>query len=123
MATYQSETGKMKTLILKHVRDAFANDAHIAGQWQALHFHQPPDFSKAVAEYERFAGLFNRYGVDIKFLPAQNTTTLDSIYVRDVSIASDNGMILCKMGKTARRSEPGEQEKLFREMDTPSWAG
>ena len=38
---------------------------------------------------------------------------MDSIYCRDASIATDNGMILCNMGKPARKPEPEACAKAF----------
>ena len=35
-----------------------------------------------------------------------DTTTIDSIYVRDSSVVCDDGVVLCRMGKEARRQEP-----------------
>jgi len=51
-------------------------------------------------------------------LPRNPETTLDSIYARDASIASPKGVILGRMGKRARQSEPHAQERAFRGMDT-----
>jgi N-dimethylarginine dimethylaminohydrolase len=39
-------------------------------------------------------------------LPRDETTTLDSIYVRDASIVCGRGLILCRMGKPQRAGEP-----------------
>jgi N-dimethylarginine dimethylaminohydrolase len=40
------------------------------------------------------------------FLPENEATGMDSIYVRDASIITDEGVILCNMGKPARSGEP-----------------
>lgn len=44
---------------------------------------------------------------------------MDSIYCRDASIATDNGMILCTMGKAGRMNEPAAVEKMYRELGVP----
>ncbi|MFQ5632967.1 MAG: dimethylarginine dimethylaminohydrolase family protein, partial [bacterium] len=117
--TYQSEIGTIKSLVLKHARDAFASDAQITKQWQALKYHQPPDYSEAIAEFDCFADLFRDSETDIHFLPADLSATLDSIYVRDAAVVCNKGAILCNMGKAARLTEPAAEENLFRQLGIP----
>jgi len=117
--TGQSETGAITRILLKHPRDAFRDAATIAGQWRALNFVAPPDITAAIAEYDRFLSSLNERGVTLHFLPESHETTLDSIYVRDASIVCDRGVILCRMGKPARESEPAAQETAFRAAEYP----
>ena len=42
----------------------------------------------------------------IDFLPVDDRTNLDSIYVRDASVVCARGVILCRMGKRLRAGEP-----------------
>ena len=100
----------MTRLLLKHPRDAFRDSASIARQWRALNFTAPPDLENALAEYERFLAALVDHQISITFLPATDDTTLDSIYVRDASVVCDRGIILCRMGKPARESEPAAQQ-------------
>jgi N-dimethylarginine dimethylaminohydrolase len=44
---------------------------------------------------------------------------MDSMYVRDASILTDDGIVLCNMGKRARRAEPRAQEKAFLRKGIP----
>jgi N-dimethylarginine dimethylaminohydrolase len=99
--------------VLKHPRDAFGDRATIAAQWAELNFTAPPDFERAIAEYERFVELIVSSGADVTWLPRDASTTLDSIYVRDASIVSDAGVVLCAMGKPQRATEPTAQERAF----------
>jgi N-dimethylarginine dimethylaminohydrolase len=46
-------------------------------------------------------------------LPRDPQTTLDSIYVRDASIVSPAGPIMCAMGKAERTTEPAAQENAL----------
>jgi N-dimethylarginine dimethylaminohydrolase len=39
-------------------------------------------------------------------LPSDDETTLDSIYTHDAGIATSKGIIICNMGKKARKNEP-----------------
>lgn len=108
-----SETGRLARVLVKHARDAFVDPATIAAQWQALRFTAPPDFRRAVAEYDRFLAALEAAGAAIEFLPRDDETTLDSIYVRDASMVSPAGMILCRMGKPQRATEPATHERAL----------
>jgi N-dimethylarginine dimethylaminohydrolase len=105
--------------VLKHARFAFGNDEQIASQWRELNYKARPDFNKAVAEYEHFVELLEELNIDIRFLPEKPSTNLDSIYVRDSSVACDQGMILCSMGKAARRREPSALKDAYQEWGIP----
>jgi len=96
----------IRTLLLKHPRQAWLSQDHIRGQWQALHFTGEPDFARAVDEYDRFVDILRRFVPEISFLPEDPRTGLDSIYVRDAALATERGLVLCRMGKVLRRGEP-----------------
>ncbi len=117
--SYQSDVGAIKRLVLKHAREAFISEDAIARQWRELNYLGPPDFARAVEEYERFVEILTGFGIEIDLLPANERVGLDSIYVRDASIVCDKGIILCNMGKAARRNEPTAQEATFRKPGTP----
>jgi N-dimethylarginine dimethylaminohydrolase len=119
MTEVLSEHGRLTRVLLKHARDAFVSDTTIASQWKPLNFSAPPDFAKAVAEYEAFLDIFARGGTEVVFLPPQDASTLDSIYVRDASIASVNGAIVVRMGKKQRAGEPVAQEQELRRIGWP----
>ena len=108
-----SEVGRLISVAVKHVRDAFVDDRTIAAQWEALRFSGAPDLGRALDEYERFLEILRSSGAELHFLPAETGTTLDSIYVRDASIVSPRGIILGSMGKRARESEPAAQQRAF----------
>jgi N-dimethylarginine dimethylaminohydrolase len=114
--TAQSETGTMTSLVLKHARDAFVSQAAIDAQWRALNFAAPPDFTQAVAQYDRFVEAVSAAGAEVHFLPPSSEVGLDSIYVRDASIVSDRGVVLCRMGKALRHTEPDLQAQTFRSL-------
>lgn len=115
----QSEVGRLKSVLIKHARDAFGCDSTIAEQWRELNYTEQPAFDRAVAEYERFVALLVEFGVETHFLPQDATAGLDSMYTRDASIICEKGAILCSMGKAARRIEPAAQEAAFRELGIP----
>ena len=108
-----SEVGELTEVVVKHARDAFVDEATIAAQWNDLRFTAPPDFARALDEYEAFLALVRTSGAAVHLLPRDTSTTLDSIYVRDASIVSHRGVILCSMGKPQRVREPEVQEAAF----------
>ena len=114
-----SEVGRLVSVVVKHARDAFVDERTIASQWEALNFTASPHLSAAVNEYDQFLDILRSSGAAIHQLPRNAETTLDSIYARDASIVSPNGLILCRMGKRARQSEPHAQERAFTALDLP----
>ena len=116
---YQSDVGTIKSLVLKHPKDAFVSDEAINRQWQGLNYQNRPDLARAVDEYERFVTLLNRFDIDLHFLPGDESVGLDSMYARDASIVCSKGMIICNMGKAERGAEPAAQEPVFHSMGIP----
>jgi N-dimethylarginine dimethylaminohydrolase len=114
-----TEVGRLTRVLLKHARDAFVDEDAIAAQWRALRFTAPPDFGRAVAEYDRFAEIIQATGARVDMLPRDPRTTLDSIYVRDASLVSPGGALLCAMGKPARIGEPHAQADALRRLGVP----
>lgn len=114
-----NEFAPIDLIVLKHVCEAFRSQAPCDAEWRALNFTSAPDFSKAVAEYDAFVSALSRANPRIDFLKDDERVGLDSVYVRDASIATPRGMILCRMGKAARHGEPVVQGGQFRELGIP----
>lgn len=114
-----SEIGSVRRIVLKHPREAFVSDLSIARQWRGLGYVGRPDFRGAVEEYETLVDLLEGFGAEVLFLPRDDDTGLDSVYVRDAAIATDDGLILCSMGKDGRRAEPGALERAAGEWGLP----
>jgi N-dimethylarginine dimethylaminohydrolase len=108
-----SEVGRLVSVVMKHARDAFPDEGTIAAQWKPLNFTAPPDRAAAIDEYEQFLEILRAGGTDVQLLPHDAATTLDSLYARDASIVSPDGIILCRMGKPARETEPDAQRRFF----------
>ena len=104
--TLQSDFGRLKRVIVKHAREAFGSQRAVAAQWRKLNYAEQPDFRAAVAEYDVFLRLLGDCGVNLIRLPADDSAGMDSLYPRDAAVATDSGVILCRMGKQARASEP-----------------
>ncbi len=109
--TVLSEVDRLVRVAVKHPRDAFIDQPTIARQWQELRFTEPPDLDRASHEHDLFVEALSAAGAKVHLLPRNETTTLDSIYVRDASIVSARGLILCRMGKSQRVDEPAAQEQ------------
>jgi N-dimethylarginine dimethylaminohydrolase len=111
-----SEYQPLTSVAVKHARDAFVDQQTIAAQWKALNFTYAPDLSRAIDEHDRFVEILRSSGAEVHLLPRDDRTTLDSIYVRDASIVSPRGLILCGMGKPQRAGEPDAQDQALREL-------
>ena len=117
--TLQSEVGRLSNLILKHASAAFVSTRKVDDEWERLNYSNRPDYDSAREEYDRFAAHFSSAGIEIHFLPENDETTLDSIYVRDASVLCSRGAIMCRMGKAARRTEPDALELAYKEIGMP----
>ena len=107
MITSHADYGIIRTLMLKKAEDAFVDQGVLKSQWKQLNFTSEPDLAKAIEEYDQFQKLVSGSGkCRITHLPRDRRVTLDSLYCRDASLATDRGIILCNMGKAARSTEP-----------------
>ena len=113
-----TEVGPVGALLLKHPREAWRDRDRVEAGWRALGYPEAPDFSRACAEYDRFAEALGRFVPDVRFLPADDGTGLDSIYVRDAACVSPGGLVLCRMGKPLRGGEP---EAVGRFCEKAGW--
>ncbi|HEY2648934.1 MAG TPA: arginine deiminase family protein [Puia sp.] len=117
--TCHSEIGKIKSLFIKNVEQAFLNDAHIDQNWQTLNFLGKPDLSLARKEYKLFQSILENHVAEVFHLPEDLSVNMDSIYCRDASIATNKGMIICNMGKAGRMNEPLAEKKAFEKKAIP----
>ena len=111
--TSHSEIGKIKTLFIKNVQQAFVSEAHIEQYWASLNYSGKPDFRKALNEYETFQSILKEHCAEIFYLPEDTSVNMDSVYCRDASIATNQGMIICNMGKAGRMKEPLAEKMAF----------
>ena len=118
MTASLSEHGRLASVLVKHAREAFIDDATISSQWKRLNFSAPPDLPRALDEYDRFLETVSTTGCEILWLPADGSTTLDSIYARDAAIVGENGVVLANMGKASRDREPAA---VGRALDARGW--
>lgn len=114
-----NEVDPIAMLVVKHAREAFGDADAVAAQWQALNFTSAPDFPKALAEYDALLALLRQSGATLHQLPADHAAGIDSIYVRDASIVTPRGVVLCRMGKALRAGEPEAQARAFAAWGIP----
>ncbi len=115
----QSETGKIESIILKHPKDAFYDQAYINANWKDLNYNGCPDYTKTVEEFEFFIELLEKEVSDIYYLPKDGSTGLDSIYTHDPAIITENGAVLCNMGKEQRKWEPTSMGQYLTKLGVP----
>ncbi len=113
LLTYQSEYGELKSVLLKHPQIAFRSDEYLESNWQNLNYLAKPDFNRAAEDYEKFLEIFTSRNIDVQFLEYDDSTGMDSIYVRDAAIATNEGMLICNMGKVQREGEPNRQMQHY----------
>ncbi|MFC1475494.1 dimethylarginine dimethylaminohydrolase family protein [Candidatus Zixiibacteriota bacterium] len=115
----QSEVGKIEKLLLKHPQEGWINGDYVAAQWRELNYTGRPEYVTACQEYDAFVALLKRVVPEIHFLPRSNQTGLDSVYVRDSSLVTRAGAILCNMGKENRRGEPVAAREFYQDSGIP----
>ncbi|MBN2207318.1 MAG: hypothetical protein JW742_07925 [Candidatus Aminicenantes bacterium] len=101
----QSMTEPLRRVILKRPLQAFRDDRTIASQWRPLGFTGPPDLARAEDEFAALVALLQSQGVETLFLPEDDRTGLDSLYVHDPALITDAGAVIFQTGKIVRRGE------------------
>jgi N-dimethylarginine dimethylaminohydrolase len=114
-----TDVGPWSRILVRHPRDVFGSADKIAREWQDLHFTAPPDLAKACAQFDAFVSLCGaQTSVDLIHTTPEGLT-LDAIYVRDASIVSAQGAILCRMGKPQRAAEPTALAEAYQHLGIP----
>jgi N-dimethylarginine dimethylaminohydrolase len=116
---YPSEFGAIRRLLLKQPSEAFISDENIDSQWEDLNYLGPPDYNRAVNEFEGFVELLESHVPEIHYLPPHDRTGLDSLYVHDPVVMTSAGAVLCRMGKNQRRGEPEALGEFLQGLDIP----
>ena len=115
----QSDVGTLRRVLVKRVEAAFRSQEFVDRHWRKLNYLAAPDLARAAAEQERFLELLQARGASLHYLPDAPEVGMDSLYVRDASILCERGVILCNMGKQARRGEPRAQRRYFETAELP----
>ena len=113
--THHSEYLKLVSVYLKSADNSYHSEKQLTKQWKELQFLTKPNFEESLKEYHAFQLFFTNKNIETCFFPADQKTSIDSIYCRDASIATDFGMIVCNMGKNGRIQEPKAQLETYRQ--------
>ncbi|MEE8577473.1 MAG: arginine deiminase family protein, partial [candidate division Zixibacteria bacterium] len=87
--------------------------------WESLNYSGLPDYEKALNEYDSFVRLLGQTVSEFHYLPKSDLAGLDSMYVHDPVIITQNGAILCSMGKSQRRGESEACGQFLAEIGVP----
>ena len=112
-------TSTIRRVLIKSPENAYKNQVNIDSQYQDLNYFGKPDFVRSIKDYESFRSILKENGIEIHDLPADDITSLDSIYTHDPCLISNSGVILCSMGKTLRKKEPEMISKYFESLNIP----
>jgi N-dimethylarginine dimethylaminohydrolase len=114
-----NEYATLRRVLLGRPQDIFGNEERIAAEWQELNFAAPPCLAHAVEQFAAFESRLIEAGVQVDYLEPDPALSLDAIYVRDASVVTPRGMLLCRMGKTNREHEPAVQARTFEALGLP----
>ena len=115
----QDMTKPIKRILIKHPNSAYKTQANIDEQAKNLNYFGTPNFEQAINDYNKFLNILKSFDIEIHTLPADNKTSLDSIYTHDPCLISNSGVILCSMGKQLRKSEPEMIADYFSSIGIP----
>lgn len=109
------EFSALKTVAVRPPRAAFGTSVSSSDIWGELDWLAPPDLDAAYREFDAFAGILRSCGAEVIELAAAETLSPDALYVRDATLVTPNGIILCNMGKAARQTEPAIAADFYSE--------
>jgi N-dimethylarginine dimethylaminohydrolase len=107
-----NEYEPLSRVLLRRAAVAFAGE-RIETQWRSLRYTAAPELGRAIEQYAEFEALIAATGARVELLSDDDALTLDAIYVRDASVVTARGVVLCRMGKPLRAQEPAAQRRVF----------
>ena len=87
--------------------------------WEAFGYLRPIDHALAVREHAALRDLLAGAGVEVISGEIDNPRLQDAIFPFDPLIMTDDGAILCRMGKKLRRAEVGLAETTLADLGIP----
>ena len=99
----QDMTSTIRKVLIKSPESAYKNQVNIDSQYQDLNYFGKPNFERSLKDYSSFQSILQNNGIEIHYLPSDDTTSLDSIYTHDPCLVSNSGVVLCSMGKDLRK--------------------
>jgi N-dimethylarginine dimethylaminohydrolase len=114
-----NEYAAIDRVAVRHARQVFSGSQRSENEWRALNFTAPPEPELAAEQADALGALLRAAGATVMELPPVDQLTMDAIYTRDASVVTPGGVVLCSMGKPARRAEPSAQGDAFRAAGIP----
>src|SRR5438105_2317778 len=111
----QSMVAPLRRVIVKRPEEAFRGPEQIEREWKDLAYTRAPDLSRASRDHAHFVSLMREAGAEILYLPADDRTGLDSLYVHDPALITDRGAVIFQTGKVARSGEGPAFAEAFRD--------
>lgn len=115
----QNMVDPIRRVLIKHPKDAYQNQHKVNSNSEQLNYIGIPDYDTSCNQYDTFVELIQSAGAEIHFLPADKSTSLDSVYTHDPCVVSSGGVILCTMGKDERHAEPEAIKTYFQSINVP----
>lgn len=115
----RSMVDKIQTIVIKHAREAYVSQEYLNENWQKWGFFSCPDYNKCVEEYDAFEALIKELVPDVRLLPKDEESGLDSIYTHDSVKFTEKGAIILSMGKNARKDEPKAMKAYLESIGVP----
>ena len=115
----QNMVDPIRRVLVKQPRDAYQSQSQVDEQSPLLNYFGIPDFDKAQAAHESLVSFLESSGAEVHFLPADDSTSLDSVYTHDPCVVTNGGVVLCTMGKVARLPESSAIAKYFESIGVP----
>ena len=109
----------IREIILKHPRAAFISQEKINREFDTLNFTEEPNFNESLNEYDSFVKILDSFKIKKHFLKINESTSIDSIYTHDPLVITNDGAVLCNMGKVNRISEIKAFKEFLIEMEIP----
>jgi len=115
----QSMVARLRRVIVKRPEEAFRSRDHIEKEWKDLGYTCPSDLARAARHHQQFVNLMKEGGAEVLYLPADDRTGLDSLYVHDPVLVTDHGVVIFQTGKIARRGEGPAFADTLENWDVP----
>lgn len=115
-----SMTGALKTVLIKHPRDAFKDQDHLNDNYEAYGYIGCPNYEEVLEEYKAFERILESENVNLLYLPENDTVGLDSIYAHDSLKVTPEGAIYFPMGKSLRSKEGAATREYLESKGIPT---
>ena len=114
-----SDWGPWSRILVRHAARTFESQARADDEWRALRFTAAPDYRGASRQHDALIDILRSAAPVHVIDDALAGLTLDAIYVRDASIVTPRGAVLCRMGKASRQGEPAALAAAYAALGVP----